>query len=156
MSEQTTHRVDNHWIHSSINDQWIITMNKTLQPHETPYHNKTIKYAMSPLHCCKNRHRLVLGMMLNCIHIFIFSGSFLYWCVMWPAFQRFFIHSCFYLRILIISYLATFFGTNSLSVLMCRKEVNQSIKQEIILCNPISYLTCGSILQYLSKQHRIV
>jgi len=45
-----------------------------------------------------------------------------------PASQRFFIHSCIYLRILIISYLATFLGTNnSLSVLMCRKEVNQSI-----------------------------
>jgi len=28
---------------------------------------------------------------------------------------------------LIISYLATFLGTDNLSVLMCRKEVNQSI-----------------------------
>jgi len=44
-----------------------------------------------------------------------------------PASQRFFIHSFIYLRILIISYLATFLGTNSLSVLMCRKAVNQSI-----------------------------
>jgi len=44
-----------------------------------------------------------------------------------PASQRFFIHSCIYLRILIISYLATFLGTNSLSVLMCRNAVNQSI-----------------------------
>jgi len=47
-----------------------------------------------------------------------------------PASQRFFIHSCIYLRIFIISYLATFLGTNStnsLSVLMCRKAVNQSI-----------------------------
>jgi len=44
-----------------------------------------------------------------------------------PASQRFFIHSCIYIRILIISYLATFLGTNSLSVLMCRKAVNQSI-----------------------------
>jgi len=44
-----------------------------------------------------------------------------------PASQRFFIHSCIYLRISIISYLATFLlGTNSLSVLMCRKAVNQS------------------------------
>jgi len=34
-----------------------------------------------------------------------------------------------YLRILIISYLATFLGTNSLPVLMCRKAVNQSINQ---------------------------
>jgi len=54
-------------------------------------------------------------------------GSILYWCVMRPASQRFFIHSCIYLRILIISYLTTFLGTNRLSVLMCRKAVNQSI-----------------------------
>jgi len=32
---------------------------------------------------------------------------------------------CIYLRILIISYLATFLGTNSLYVLMCRRAVNQ-------------------------------
>jgi len=44
-----------------------------------------------------------------------------------PASQRFFMHSCIYLRILIISYLATFLGTNSLSVPMCHKEVNKSI-----------------------------
>jgi len=43
-----------------------------------------------------------------------------------PASQRFFIHSCIFLRILIISHLATFLGTNSLSVLMCRKAINQS------------------------------
>jgi len=61
------------------------------------------------------------------INIFIVTDSFLYWCVMRPASQRFFIHSCIYLRILIISYLATFLGTNSLSVLMCRKAVNRSI-----------------------------
>jgi len=35
--------------------------------------------------------------------------------------------SFYHLRILITSYLATFLGTNSLSVLMCRKAVNQSI-----------------------------
>jgi len=74
----------------------------------------------------------VVGMTLNCIHIFIVTGNFLYWCVMRPASQRFFIHSCIYLRILIISYLATFLGTNSLSVLMCRKAVNQSINRS---CN---------------------
>jgi len=68
----------------------------------------------------------VQGMTLNCIHNFIVTGSFLYWCVMRLASQRFFIHSCIYLRILIISYSATFLGTNSLSVLMCRKTVNQS------------------------------
>jgi len=44
-----------------------------------------------------------------------------------PASQRFFIHSCIYLRILIISYLAMFVGTNSHSVLICRKAVSQSI-----------------------------
>jgi len=66
-------------------------------------------------------------MTLNGIHIFIFTGSFLYWCVMRPASQHFFIHSCIYLRLLILSYLATFLGTNSLSVLMCRKAVNQLI-----------------------------
>jgi len=71
----------------------------------------------------------VLGMTLNCIHISIVTGSLLYWYVMRPASQRFFIHSCIYLHILIISYLATFLGTNSLSVLMCRKAVNQSINQ---------------------------
>jgi len=76
-------------------------------------------------------------MTLNCIHIFIVTDSFLYWCVIRPSSQRFFIHSCIYLRILIISYLATSPGTDSLSVLMCRKAVNhnntkkQSINQSI-------------------------
>jgi len=75
---------------------------------------------------------LILGMTLNCIHIFIVTGSFLYWCGMRLASQRFFIglHSCIFLRILIISYLATFLGTYSLSVLMCRKAVDQSINLE--------------------------
>jgi len=76
-------------------------------------------------------HCRVLDMTLNCIHIFIVTGSFLYWCVMRPASRRFFIHSCIYLRILIISYLATFLGTNSLSVLMCRKAVTNTVKQSI-------------------------
>jgi len=44
-----------------------------------------------------------------------------------PASQRFFIHNCIYLRILIISNLVKFLGTNSLSVLMCCKAVNQTI-----------------------------
>jgi len=43
------------------------------------------------------------------------------------ASQHFFIYSSIYLRILIISYLAKFLGTYSLSVLMCRKAVNQSV-----------------------------
>jgi len=84
-------------------------------------------------------------MTLNCIHIFIITGSFLYWCVMRPASQRFFIHSCFYLRILIISYLATFLGTNSLSVMMCRKAVNQSIW---------SYLECMRLWQWITENGR--
>jgi len=53
--------------------------------------------------------------------------SFLYWCVMRPASQRFFIHSCIYQRILIISYLATFLGTIvAFLCCMCREAVNQS------------------------------
>jgi len=68
----------------------------------------------------------VLGMRLNCIHIIIVTGSCLYWCVMRPTSKRFLIHSCIYLRILIISYLATFLVTNILAVLMCRKAANQS------------------------------
>jgi len=71
-------------------------------------------------------------MTLNCIHIFIVTGSFLYWYVIRPASRRFFIHSCNYPWIMIISYLAAFLGTNSLSVLMCRKAVNQSIVFDII------------------------
>jgi len=93
----------------------------------------------------------VLGMTLNCIHIFIVSGSFLYWCVMRPASQRFFIHSCIYLRILIISYLATFLGTNSLSVLMCRKAVNQSINpkasRDLITVGSLILVTGGFMHQ---------
>jgi len=56
-----------------------------------------------------------------------------------PAIQRFFIYSYIYLRILIVSYLATFLGTNSLSVLMCLKQsVNQSI-------NPKSTMSPGLV-----------
>jgi len=73
------------------------------------------------------------GMTLYCIRIFIVTVSFLYWYVMRPARQRLCIHSCIYLRILIISYLATFLGTNSLSVLMCRKAVKQSPEWTISL-----------------------
>jgi len=49
--------------------------------------------------------------------------------------QRFFIHSCIYLRILIISCLATFIGTNNLSVLIADvpKTVNQSINYSSLL-----------------------
>jgi len=61
-----------------------------------------------------------------------------------PASQRFFIHSCIYLRILIISYLATFLGDNSLSVLMCRKAVNQSSYFANILSN-------NQLMQFVSQ-----
>jgi len=85
-------------------------------------------------HLVKPFDQVVLGTTLNCIHIFIVTGSFLYWwnCVMchvkWgrPVSVSSYTSSCIYLRILI--YLIMFLGTNSLSVLMCRKEVNQSIK----------------------------
>jgi len=85
----------------------------------------------------------VQGMTLNCIRIFIVAGSFLHWCVMRPASQRFFIHSCIYLQILVISYFATFLGTNNLFGLMCRKAVNQSINiaAKAALLLPVSNLT---------------
>jgi len=77
----------------------------------------------------------VHGMTLNCIQIFIVTGSFLYWFVMRPASQRFSIHSC----ILIISFIiALFLGTNRLSVLICCKAVNQSIIN--IICDQIGFL----------------
>jgi len=78
-------------------------------------------------------------MTLNCLHIFIVTGSFLYWCVMRPASQRFFIHSCIYLRILIISYLATFLG---IIAFLCwcavKQSINQSINQSILVLPPSS------------------
>jgi len=55
-------------------------------------------------------------------------GSFLCWCVIRPANQPFFIHSCIYVRILIISYLATFLGTKSF---WC--AVKQSISHSYLL-----------------------
>jgi len=67
----------------------------------------------------------VQGITLNCFHIFIVTGSFLYRCVMRPASQLFLL-SCIYLRIFILPYLATCLGTYlCLYVLMCRKAVNQ-------------------------------
>jgi len=95
---------------------------------ETNTNTKPVKTPVSaPKTKTKFGQTLVQGMTLSCIHIFIVTGSVLYCCDMRPASQRFFIHSCIFLRILIISYFATFLGTNSLSVLMCRKAVNQSI-----------------------------
>jgi len=105
---------------------------------------------------------LVQGMTLNCIGIFIVTGSSLYCCVMRPASQRFFIHSCIFLRILIISYLVTFLGTNSLSVLMCRKAVNQSINQSTLgncpMCqgsNVISCAPCCGLVKWL-RVHQVM
>jgi len=77
----------------------------------------------------------VQGMTLNCIHIFIVTGSFLYWCVIKVVSLRFFIQSRIYLRIFSISYLATFLGTSQ-SVLMCRKAVNQSMSHALSLSTP--------------------
>jgi len=89
---------------------------------------------------------LVLGMTLNCFHIFIVTGSFcsdVSWS--WPVSVSSFIHSCIYLRILIISCLAMFLGTNSLSELMCHKAVNQSINQ------PFHFYP--SVAQWSNKTH---
>jgi len=82
---------------------------------------------------------LVLGMTLNCTHT--------EWCPghdvkQHPHFhcqcQCFFIHSCIYL--FIISYLATYLGTNGLSVLMCRKAVNQTNQtRNVIIKRPLSH-----------------
>jgi len=57
-----------------------------------------------------------------------------------PASQRFFIDID--LRILIISYLTTFLGNNSLFVLKCRKAVDQSINQSIRLAQLV-YSQCN-------------
>jgi len=91
----------------------------------------------------------VWSMTLNCIHIFIVTGSFLYWCVMRSASQRFFIRSCVYLRIFDHILFSNVFGTNSLAVLMCRKAVIQSIAEMRLLWLRIgyTYLTHGHLLQ---------
>jgi len=74
----------------------------------------------------------VMGLTLNCIHIFIVTGSYFVLMCHEAVQSAFLIHSFIYLRIVIISYLATFLGTNSLSVLMCRKAINQSINQSCL------------------------
>jgi len=102
-------------------------------------------------HCVLCVRYNVQGMTLNCIHIFFVTGSFLYWWVMRPAGQRFFMHMCIYLRILIISYLETFLGTNSLSVLMCRKAINQSMnvqKPTAIYDRNITIALTGLMLEF--------
>jgi len=60
-------------------------------------------------------------------HCHSVTGNFLYWCVMRPTSQRFSIYRCIYTRI----FFSNVSCTNSLSVLMCRKAVNQSINQSI-------------------------
>jgi len=109
------------WCDCRCSIYWHIYHRRIYTTHTAMHMQHDLPCYMIPVLAC------VLGMTLNCIHIFIVTGSFLYWCVMRPASQRFFILSCIYLRILIISYLATFLGTNRFSVLMCRKAVNQSI-----------------------------
>jgi len=74
--------------------------------------------------------RSASDMTLKCIHNFIVTSSFLYWCVMRPISQRFFIHSCIYLCIFYHILLSNF-SWHCRSVLMCRKEVNQSINQSV-------------------------
>jgi len=108
------------------------------------------RYVILNWRCSTLRYRLF--MTLNCIHTewcpghdvklhphFHCSGSFLYWCVVGPASQHFFMRSCIYLRILIISYLATFLGTNSISVLMYHEVVNQSNSALHLYLSLISY-----------------
>jgi len=56
---------------------------------------------------------------------------------------------------LIISYLATFLGTNSLSVLMCRKAVNQSINQSINLYF-IEWRTGVQLTVFISEQSNYI
>jgi len=63
-------------------------------------------------------------------HIFIVTGGiFVLWCYEAASLQ-FYIHACIYLQILIISCLATFLGTKSLSVLIIVQS-SQSINQSI-------------------------
>jgi len=59
-----------------------------------------------------------------------------------PASQRFFIHSCIYLRILIISYLATFLGNAALIAFLCWCAVKQSISQSINQSVVVHYFMC--------------
>jgi len=57
--------------------------------------------------------------------------------------------------ILIISYLATFLGTNSLSVLMCRNAVNQSILKLFQKAEPLIHLLydeCQLLLQTMMRR----
>jgi len=80
----------------------------------------------------------------NCIHIFIVTSSFLYWSFLRPA-PSVSSYSCIYLRISIISYSATFLGTDSLSVLMCRKAVTQLINQSIALSVEVALFESAAV-----------
>jgi len=143
------------WLmYCSVSARWILVVWKLLW-----HANRSCLRSSYWLSRCKGLFQLlviqlftsVLGMTLNCIHIFIVTGSFLYWCVMRLASQHFFIHRCICLRILIISCLATFLGTNSLSVLMCRKAVNQSTFYQIfswIILNKIMHSADLSQVQF--------
>jgi len=105
------------------------------------------------VHLQRVSSRDVQGMTLTASTFSFWTGSFLHRCVMRPASQRFFIHRCIYLRLLIISYLAKFLGTNSLSVLMCRKAVNQSIVDVdwwIVFC-PLAVVWCSVVYRYIQS-----
>jgi len=77
-----------------------------------------------------------------------------------PASQRFFIHSSIYLRILIISYLATFLVTDSLYVLICRKAVNHSINILLYwaICNGLhgGLTVATKIARFLKLRHVVL
>jgi len=87
---------------------------------DNSHRQDSLQYRMTWKRLCdivRLNYKRVLGMTLNCIHIFIVTGGFLYWWVMRQASQCFFIHSCIYLWILII--------------FLCWCAVKQSINQSI-------------------------
>jgi len=76
---------------------------------------------------CRRRFNCIMGMKLNCFHIFIVMVAF---CTDVSLGRPLSVSSCtvvfiIYLGILIISCLTTFLGTYNLSVLMCRTAVNE-------------------------------
>jgi len=67
-----------------------------------------------------------MGMTLNCIHIFIVTGNFLYRCVMRPAMQSAFLQTQSYLSTNLDHIFSNVSRHYSLFVLMYRTAVNQS------------------------------
>jgi len=81
------------------------------------------------------------------IHYILFSlGQLL---LLWMPMFSGFMNSRFTTPARFTSYLATFLGTNILSVLMCRKAVNQSINQSIKSCNS-NIITMTSMIAHLT------